>query len=473
MKVIVNTSFLLIITCLFYSCSPKTHSNLTRKAIVKVNLEPIFKKPIEVSDHFFIGLIIKLNNGKIKRKIFEVDDATYPESNDSYKDENSYWNNFNITTYNCIFNNGKISFNRNGKNIPDFVAVKISSKNGITSDSFGVQIPKINAVKIEYKTNTTLSPSFMVPFNLVAYFNNGKKITINNNNSCDGFAGNYKVKIQNNYINYPYLYQIPTETDFKTSFTVVCSHNLDTSLHDSINIPLKYDGHYHFSYKGVNGQNGSSGSDAYRSLRNGNGENGQRGQQGQNGGTGPKVNLILKSFFVDSTLYIKAIAHSNEAINTCIINPKLGKVLVYNAGGNGGAGGEGGKGANGEDQTDRNAAGFGGQGGEGGYGGEGGKGGSFKVYVDSVASLYLDRMELINSGGYGGQGGRGGKNGLSGNEKGSGAGSYFLQSLVKMVFPERGATGMNGFNGEKGDDPIFEIISNKVIEQMEERVRKR
>ncbi|MFA9214690.1 MAG: hypothetical protein ACEQSR_12725 [Candidatus Methylacidiphilales bacterium] len=473
MKVILNVSILLIIACLLHSCSPKLNQNLSRSAIINVNIVPVFKNQIEVSNHFFIGLVVKLNNGKIKRKFFEVDDAVNSETNDGLEEQKSYWNNFNITTYNCIFNNGKISINRKSKNIPDFVAIKISLKNGITSDSFGIQIPKINAVKIEYKTNTTLSPSFLVPFNLVAYFNNDKKITINNNNSCDGFAGNYKVKIQNNYINYPYLYQIPTETDFKTSFTVVCSHNLDTSLHDSINIPLKYDGHYRFSYKGVNGQNGSSGSDAYRSLRNGNGENGQRGQQGQNGGTGPKVHIILKSFLVDSTLYIKAITHSNEVINTCIINPKLGKLTVLNTGGSGGFGGEGGGGANGEDQTDKTSAGIGGSGGEGGDGGEGGKGGSFKVYADSAASFYFDRIELVNNGGYGGQGGRGGKNGATGNEKSSGAGSYLLQSILRSIITGRGPTGMSGYNGEKGEDPIFEIISKKAIEQMEQRVRKR
>jgi hypothetical protein len=465
---------LLVIICLFGSCAPKVHKGLRRNEIINVNLVPIFKKPIEVSDGFYLGLIVKQNNGNVKSKFMEVDEADYSETESNYIDKGSYWNNFNITTYHCIFNNGKISFNRND-DTPDFIAVKISSKNGITSDSFGIQIPKINAVKIEYQTNTTLSPSFLVPFNLIAYFNNNKKITINNNNGFEGFAGNYKVKIQNNYINYPYQYQIPTETDFKTSFTVICNHITDTSLHDSINIPLKYDGHYRFFYKGVNGQNGSDGSDAYRRLRNGNGENGQRGQKGQNGGTGPKVNLILKSFFVDSTLYIKATSYSysNELVNTCIINPQLGKVTVLNTGGTGGSGGEGGSGASGEDQTDKTSAGIGGSGGEGGNGGEGGKGGSFRVYADSAASFYLDRFELVNNGGYGGNGGRGGKNGVSGNEKASGGGSYLVKSLFKFVFPGRGPAGMSGYNGEKGEDPIIEIISKKSIEQMEERVRKR
>ncbi len=472
MKVIINTSILLIIVCLLHSCSPKLNHSLSRSAIINVNIVPVFKNPIEVSNCFYLGLIVKQNNGKVKRKFIEVDEADYSETDNNYIDKNSYWNNFNITTYNCIFNNGKITFDRS-YNVPAFVAIKISSKNGITSDSFGIPIPKINAVKIEYKTNTTLSPSFKVPFNLVAYFNNDKKIVISNNNSFDGFAGNYKVKIQNNHVNYPYLYQIPTEVDFKTSFTVICNHVLDTNLHDSLNIPLKYDGQYFFSYKGVNGQNGGSGADAYRRLRNGNGENGQRGQQGQNGGTGPKVTLILKSFFVDSILYIKAISYSNEEVNTCIINPQLGKLTVLNTGGNGGSGGQGGGGANGEDQTEKTSAGIGGSGGEGGDGGEGGKGGSFKVFADSAASFYFDRIELINNGGYGGQGGRGGKNGLSGNEKASGAGSYLLQSLVKLVFPGRGPTGMSGYNGEKGEDPIFEIISKKAIEQMEQRLRKR
>ena len=473
MKVIVNATFLFLVILLLHSCSPKLHEDLNRRAIINARLEPIFKKPIEVSDCFYLGLVLKLNNGKVKRKFFEIDESFYNKTDVNYYDEDTYWSQFNIVSYNCIFNNGKISFKRNGGKIPDFVAVKISAKNGLTADSFGVKIPKIESIKIEYETNTTLSPSFLVPFNLVAYYNNNQKVIISDNNGFDGYSGNYKVKIQNTTIAYPYLYQIPTETEFKTSFTVICNHVSDTNLHDSLNIPLKYDGHYNFSYKGVNGQNGATGSDAYRRLRNGNGENGQRGQQGQNGGAGPKVTLILKSFFVDSILYIKAISYSNEEVNTCIINPQLSKLTVLNTGGSGGSGGQGGGGANGEDQTEKTSAGIGGSGGEGGDGGEGGKGGSFKVYADSVASLYFDRIELINNGGYGGQGGKGGKNGATGNVKSSGAGSYLLQSVLRSIITGRGPTGMSGYSGEKGEDPIFEIISKKSIEQMEQRVRKR
>lgn len=472
MKVIVNATFLLIL-CGIHSCSPKLHEDLSRRAIVNAHLEPIFKIPIEVSDCFYLGLVLKLNNGKVKRKFFDIDESNYFKTDVNYYDEDSYWNQFNIVTYNCIFNNGKVSFKRNGPKIHDFVAVKIMSKNGLTTDSFGIKIPKIEYIKIEYQTNTTLSPSFLVPFNLVAYFNNEKKIVITDYNSFDGYSGNYQVKIQNANIVYPYVYQIPSEIDFMKSFKVTCNHVSNNNLHDSITIPLKYDGHYRFTFQGPNGQSGGNGADAYGRDRNGNGENGQKGQKGQNGGTGPKVNLILKSFLVDSILYIKAIAYSNDLVNTCIINPKLGKVLVYSTGGNGGAGGEGGKGAKGEDQTDRNAAGMGGRGGEGGDGGDGGRGGSFKVYADSVASLYYDRIELINNGGYGGQGGRGGKNGATGNEKSSGAGSYLLQSFLRSIITGRGPTGMSGYIGEKVEDPIFEIISKNSIEQMEQRLRKR
>ena len=470
MKVFVKATFLLFMIGLLHSCSPKIYADLRRREIVNVRLEPIYKKPIELSDYFYLGLIIKLNNGKIKSKFFEINESNFNKTDENYNEENRYWNQFNIVTNNCIFKNGKISFNRIGPKIPDFVAVKISSKNGITSDSLGIYIPKIDSIKIEYQTNTTLSPSFLVPFNLMAYFNNKQKIVINNMNDFDGYSGNYKVKIQNETITYPYVYQIPSEKDFMKSFTVACHHVSDASLHDSISIPLKYDGQYHFNYQGVNGQNGGNGSDAYRKERDGNGANGQMGQKGQRGGIGPKIYLILKSFTIDSNIYLKAIAHSNDVVNACIINPKFGKVLVYSNGGNGGNGGEGGKGAKGEDQTDKNPAGSGGQGGEGGDGGDGGKGGSFKVYADSVASLYFDRIELINNGGNGGQGGKGGKNGATGNEKTSLASSYLLQSISRSIFTGRGSTGMSGYNGEKGEEPIFEIITKNAIEQMEQRV---
>jgi hypothetical protein len=175
MKVIINASILLLMICLLNSCSPKLHIDLSRRAIINARFEPIFKKPIEVSDCFYLGLVVKLNNGKVKRKFIEIDESNYIKTDVNYYDEDSYWNQFNIVTYNCIFNNGKVLFNRNGPKIPDFVAVKIMSKNGLTTDSFGIKIPKIEYIKIEYQTNTTLAPSFMVPFNLVAFFNNEKK----------------------------------------------------------------------------------------------------------------------------------------------------------------------------------------------------------------------------------------------------------------------------------------------------------
>ena len=473
MKVFVKATSLLLIFCLLHSCSPKLKADLGRREIIHAQLTPIFKKPVEVSDYFYLGLVIKLNNGNIKRKYFVIDENKYFNSEINYSKKNSYWEQFNIVTYNCIFNNGKIKFNRNGTQIPDFVAIKIIAKNGSTSDSFGIDIPKIDSIKIEYQTNSTISPSFVVPFNLVAYYNNNHNIIISDNNGFDAYSGNYKVKIQNAIFAYPYQYQIPADTDFIKSFTVVSHHISDTSLHDSISIPLKYDGQYRFNYQGQSGQNGGNGSDAYRRDRIGNGENGQKGQKGQNGGSGPKVNVVLKSFIVDSSLYIKVISYSNDAVNTCIINPKLGRVIINNIGGAGSSGGEGGRGAKGEDQTDKNAAGSGGSGGEGGDGGDGGKGGTFKVYADSVASLYFDKIDLINDGGFGGQGGSGGKNGAAGNEKLSGTGSYLVQSLVRSIFTGRGLKGMSGYSGEKGEEPAFEIITKKAIDQMEQRVSKR
>ena len=181
--------------------------------------------------------------------------------------------------------------------------------------------------------------------------------------------------------------------------------------------------------------------------------------------------MLLKSFLVDSVLYIKAIAHSGYQVSTCIFNPELGHLTVTNSGGDGGNGGEGGEGADGSNKTEKEAAGNGGAGGDGGNGGDGGRGGQIKVFADSVASLYFGKITLLNVGGKGGSAGRGGKNGANGSDDKLSFGLSLIAKTLNSLVSGRGQKGMMGVNGEYGLEPTFETISLKRLEQMEQNIR--
>ena len=444
-------SILLLCWLLFISaCATLINPSLKRRAVISVKLEKQSFIELEKTNCFEVKLRSVLNNGRI------IHD----------------WDDFKIAVYNCSFSEGVIYFDRNSLKIPNnFVSIKVSNTLTNVSDSIGVEIPLLTKIEIKQLSNSSLKNSFEIPFVVNAIYSTGKAIEINNKNKFDNFWENYTVKVEGKPIDFPYSFNISNLDSFKNTFSVKCQHQTIPFLKDSAIIPIKYDGHYQFFFKGNNGHNGQDGNDSYRRHNNNNGYPGQNGQNGQNGAAGSRVYLLLKSFLVDSVLYIKAIAHSGYQVSTCIFNPELGQLTVTNSGGDGGNGGEGGEGADGSNKTEKEAAGNGGAGGDGGNGGDGGRGGQIKVFADSVASLYFGKITLLNVGGKGGSAGRGGKNGANGSDDKLSFGLSLIAKTLNSLVSGRGQKGMMGVNGEYGLEPTFETISLKRLEQMEQNIR--
>ena len=431
-------SILLLCSLLFISaCATLINPSLKRRAVISVKLEKQSFIELEKTNCFEVKLSSVLNNGRI------IHD----------------WDDFKIAVYNCSFSEGVIYFDRN------FVSIKVSNTLTNVSDSIGVEIPLLTKIEIKQLSNSSLKNSFEIPFVVNAIYSTGIAIEINNKNKFDNFWENYIVKVEGKPIDFPYSFNISNLDSFKNTFSVKCQHQTIPFLKDSAIIPIKYDGHYPFFFKGNNGHNGQDGNDSYRRHNNNNGYPGQNGQNGQNGAAGSRVYLLFKSFLVDSVLYIKAIAHSGYQVSTCIFNPELGHLTVTNSGGDGGNGGEVGEGADGSNKTEKEAAG------NGGDGGDGGRGGQIKVFADSVASLYFGKITLLNVGGKGGSAGRGGKNGANGSDDKLSFGLSLIAKTLNSLVSGRGQKGMMGVNGEYGLETTFETISLKRLEQMEQNIR--
>ncbi|MFZ4799086.1 MAG: hypothetical protein ACOYMA_16410, partial [Bacteroidia bacterium] len=362
MRLVLKSIILLCWLIFFGSCTTLINPNLKRRAVISVDIEQQSFIELEKVSSLAIKLNSVLNNGR--------------ESHD--------WTNFIVETSNCTYTDGVVYFHRNNLKLPNnFISIKVIDNTTHVSDSLTIEIPLLTKIEIKQISNASLQNGFEVPFILNAIYSNGKSVEINNKNEHDNFSGHYIVKVEGKTIDFPYVFNVSNLDSFHQSFYVKCEHSTNSALKDSTIIPIKYDGHYQFLFKGNNGQKGQDGSDSYRRYNNNNGYPGQNGQNGQNGAAGFRVYLLLKSFEVDSVLYIKAIAYSGNQISTCIFNAKLGQLTVSNSGGDGGNGGEGGSGSDGRDKTEKEAAGNGGTGGEGGNGGDGGKGGQIKVFADS------------------------------------------------------------------------------------------
>lgn len=444
-------SILLLCWLLFISaCATLINPSLKRRAVISVKLEKQSFVELEKTNCFEVKLSSVLNNGRI------IHD----------------WDDFKIDVYNCSFSEGVIYFERNSLKIPNnFVSIKVSNTLTNVSDSIGVEIPLLTKIEIKQMSNSSLKNSFEIPFVVNAIYSTGKAIEINNKNNLDNFSGIYIVKMEGKPIGFPYSFNISNLDSFKNTFYVKCQHQTIPFLKDSALIPIKYDGHYQFLFKGNNGQKGQDGNDSYRRYNNNNGYPGQNGKNGQNGATGSRVYLLFKSFDVDSVLYIKAIAYAGNQVSTCIFNPKLGQLTVTNSGGDGGNGGDGGSGSDGRDKTEKEAAGSGGSGGEGGNGGDGGNGGQIKVFADSIASMYFGKITLLNFGGKGGSAGRGGKNGANGSDDKLSFGLSLIAKTLNSLVSGRGQKGMMGTVGEYGLEPTYEVVTKKRMEQMEQNIR--
>lgn len=208
---------------------------------------------------------------------------------------------------------------------------------------------------------------------------------------------------------------------------------------------------------GEEGDDGSDGDDGHDAEGTGQGEDGQAGRHGghggngQHGGLGPTV-FVRVAFANDpvrgSPVLQVEVTPAGDAPRWFAVDGHRGELTVDASGGmggHGGPGGEGGDGGDGGEGSPSGRPGKGGQGGDGGVGGDGGAGGSIRMVVDPRASMYVDRILLVNHGGVGGRPGDAGEAG----EGGFGA-----------------ADGADGHEGEWGHDgqtgPAVEVLFETV-----------
>ncbi|MFM6983105.1 MAG: collagen-like protein [Chitinophagaceae bacterium] len=195
--------------------------------------------------------------------------------------------------------------------------------------------------------------------------------------------------------------------------------------------------------KGHKGDRGNSGNSGRGSTQNG--QNGQGGGNGYRGNDGQDV--VMKLQTLPSGIIKVEIESGRLLTEVYYIDFKSGgNIVVDLSGGEGGEGGDGGDGGSGNNATDRYSAGYGGNGGDGGYGGHGGRGGNLRVYTDSSAYQYIDRIVLFNKGGRGGNGGSGGNGGKGGTD----SNARLLDILITGRRGNRGSSGSPGQDGQNG-----------------------
>jgi hypothetical protein len=192
------------------------------------------------------------------------------------------------------------------------------------------------------------------------------------------------------------------------------------ALTTSLQIPVRYNGHFTADFSGTPGSSGYSGSQGLSGLSGsfgscdpdspqagGNGSNGSDGGPGGDGGIGGPGGAIQAWVTLHpgagQLLEVKASAQGQSLY--FLIDPKGGSLTLNADGGSGGSGGSGGMGGSGGLGGYGCPGGFDGMGGfSGGNGsdGSGGNGGSITVTVDPRAQPFLGALTFSNRGGPGG-----------------------------------------------------------------------
>lgn len=196
------------------------------------------------------------------------------------------------------------------------------------------------------------------------------------------------------------------------------------SYSKNINIALNYEGSLNLDYSGKEGQNGKNGANGKKIVNDsivssGIGYNGEHGQSGENGHD-IEVYLLRKfnKHFNRDLISITVKDNTDSIKCLYVTDPEKSDIYINVSGGKGGNGGHGGKG----DKGDKNISGWidtkpGYYGGNGGNGGTGGKCGFIKLYVDSSALQFKEKIQIIVKGGIGGKPGLPGERGAFGDSE--------------------------------------------------------
>lgn len=222
----------------------------------------------------------------------------------------------------------------------------------------------------------------------------------------------------------------------------------DPSINSTLFIPLNYAFENEVLFTGVPGRDGSNGfSGSFNAGGNGRAGN---GTPGGDGGPGPHVDVYVKLVEnIKGEPLLEATCKKGDYTYTTKVNPNGGTLKVYALGGRGGSGGSGGWGTCSHEKclsTD---------GGDGANGGNGGQGGSITFHIDQAAAEYQDKILGFTYGGSPGAAGRG----MSGGNSCSCTG-------LSNTYSEQGAKGIDGsdgYAGQNGTKPKYEIVNKAVF----------
>lgn len=313
---------------------------------------------------------------------------------------------------------------------------------------------KFTSIRTVYDKDAQMRPGAPVAFGVVAQHKNGKKIITKGYLKGKYKIDNYEVQVIGGWQDGGVIF-IDTAEDrnVNRSVKVIVNPVKRSSLKDSFEFKLNYEGIVTWNFSGETGESGDSKGSRVLPIRIGGTAlaSGKDGEAGLDGSSGLSVNLYVYKVS-DSDFYrnfgydlyaVKCTGMNGGVDKFTFVAQKYGKLILKLNGGDGGAGGNGGPGPDGFDADNNKTAGNGKDGGIGGTGGAGGNGGNVKIFLDSSASDFVNYLEVQNHGGKGGLGGRGGAAGQGGKP-----GGYNGRA---------GANGRNGNNGMSGNKPEIVI----------------
>lgn len=384
-----------------------SQENLSEGSFVDIKLNVDSLNNFELSNYFGIGLTAKRLNGNTEK--------TYKLNHGLLS-----WNNFNIKVDYGTFRNGYVIFDRDkayrqGKKIKIHITPK---NNPLKTFDFEINIPFIKEIKLQYDTTSILAAGYEVPLFLIVTFSNGK-VYQSNASFHQSISWNFFCIKHDGEVLFPPVIKIPNRFDTISNSYQICAYALiDSSIKDSIALPLDYKARYRFDFNGLKG---------FDCLKNANEINGGDGENAE------RLELLVEPYITDTDTFLKITGVAANKQDEAIINPKDGELTVFCNGGNGGSGCNGGS------------------------GGDGGNGGKVIIYCDKEAEKFLSSLYIENRGGFGGPGG------ISKYESsGSFKKDIFLERAIGFLKGQRWGTvkqiGSNGKDGEWGPKVEIKII---------------
>lgn len=455
-----NLSYLLLLCFLCVSCS----STRPRKSdVVSLSFSYDTTTALEYTNTIPVSIKLHRRDGKLKRAQRNNSDRVTIVSPQGMQVGKSF-----------RFDRGKVS--KNGHNANLYITYTKDSSVTLT-DSFSV--PYITNIQFQ-ALNEECTPGKVTKPKLAITHSSGKqKITGIQSGSrakslnTDETELLEQVLVSTNNVRLLYngITPVIAMDTLITEAKITAKSKFDSTVIDSLTIPISYNVQEHFSFNGRSGYDGRRGTNGRDGYDGGNGDDGRHGGHGRAGTNGSDVKIYVVHTEKENQTFMKIWAHSKAKRDSVIINAHTGHLHISSNGGKGGNGGNGGNGGDGSDADSTHTEGEGGKGGDGGHGGTGGNGGTLTLYCDSLSLPYLNKISYENFGGQGGSAGQGGTDGDDGdgdsksyNTK-AGAVLGFLGSVANAIFSgSRGNDGQEGYAGESGPQMEIVVLPNEKLQ---------